>query len=112
MLKAVGDFVQLEVDRPYHAGEPIVVWCGPQPNSRLLLNYGFVDEDNPYDRLSVEASLETDDPLYQQKRIIVQRNNRLTVQTFQVLLPAFETTSLASRHCCLSFLPFLLNFKF
>jgi hypothetical protein len=26
MLKAVGDFVQLEVDRPYHAGEPIVVW--------------------------------------------------------------------------------------
>ncbi|KAH8965032.1 hypothetical protein BDL97_04G097000 [Sphagnum fallax] len=84
MLKAVGDFVQLEVDRPYHAGEPIVVWCGPQPNSRLLLNYGFVDEDNPYDRLSVEASLETDDPLYQQKRIIVQRNNRLTVQTFQI----------------------------
>ena len=26
MLKAVGDFVQLEVDRQYKAGEPIVVW--------------------------------------------------------------------------------------
>jgi hypothetical protein len=31
-----------------------------------------------------KASLETADPLYQQKRIIVQRNNRLTVQTFQI----------------------------
>lgn len=29
--------------------------CGPQPNSRLLLNYGFVDEDNPYDRLVIEV---------------------------------------------------------
>lgn len=29
--------------------------CGPQPNSRLLLNYGFVDEDNPHDRLTVEV---------------------------------------------------------
>lgn len=29
--------------------------CGPQPNSRLLLNYGFVDEDNPYDRIALEV---------------------------------------------------------
>lgn len=29
--------------------------CGPQPNSKLLINYGFVDEDNPYDRLVVEV---------------------------------------------------------
>lgn len=84
MLKAVGDNVQLEVDRAYKAGDPISVWCGPQPNSRLLLNYGFVDEDNPYDRLAVEASLDMEDPLYQQKRAIVQRNNRLTIQTFQI----------------------------
>ncbi|KAG0592877.1 hypothetical protein M758_1G278700 [Ceratodon purpureus] len=84
MLKAVGENVQLEVDRAYKAGDPISVWCGPQPNSRLLLNYGFVDEDNPYDRLAVEASLDMEDPLYQQKRAIVQKNNRLTIQTFQV----------------------------
>lgn len=30
--------------------------CGPQPNTRLLLNYGFVDEDNPYDKLFVKVS--------------------------------------------------------
>lgn len=29
--------------------------CGPQPNSKLLTNYGFVDEDNSNDRLTVEV---------------------------------------------------------
>ncbi|XP_057844324.2 fructose-bisphosphate aldolase-lysine N-methyltransferase, chloroplastic [Cryptomeria japonica] len=86
MLKAVGDFVQLEVDRPYKAGESIVVWCGPQPNERLLLNYGFVDEDNPYDRLVVQVSLDTRDPLYQDKRIIAQRNGKLSIQTFNIYI--------------------------
>lgn len=81
MLTAVDGAVQLVVDRPYKAGDPIVVWCvcdpncsfflilyfllfcvsfffsrcGPQPNAKLLLNYGFIDEDNPYDRIIVEV---------------------------------------------------------
>ncbi|KAF5179197.1 Rubisco methyltransferase family protein [Thalictrum thalictroides] len=84
MLTAVEGAVQLVVDRPYKAGDPIVVWCGPQPNSKLLLNYGFVDEDNPYDRVLVEASLNTEDPQYQDKRMVAQRNNKLSVQVFQV----------------------------
>lgn len=84
MLKAVDGHVQLEVDRPVKAGEQIYVWCGPQPNARLLLNYGFVDENNPYDRLTVEALLDRRDPLYQAKRAIVQRNEKLTIQTFQL----------------------------
>lgn len=29
--------------------------CGPQPNSKLLINYGFVDEENPYDRILLEV---------------------------------------------------------
>ncbi|KAG0454986.1 hypothetical protein HPP92_024278 [Vanilla planifolia] len=84
MLKADKDFVHLVVDRDYKAGEGIVVWCGPQPNSRLLLNYGFVDEDNPYDRLVIEASLNTEDPQYQEKRMVAQRNGKLSVQVFYV----------------------------
>lgn len=32
--------VTLAVDRSYSPGDPIVAWCGPQPNSRLLINYG------------------------------------------------------------------------
>ncbi|XP_074311262.1 uncharacterized protein LOC141647116 [Silene latifolia] len=84
MLTAVDGAVQLVVDRPYKAGEPISVWCGPQPNSKLLLNYGFVDEDNPYDRLVVEASLNVEDPQYQDKRMVAQRNGKLSVQSFLV----------------------------
>ena len=34
---------------------PLFQRCGPQPNAKLLLNYGFVDEDNPYDRIIVEV---------------------------------------------------------
>ncbi|XP_057482627.1 uncharacterized protein LOC130769349 [Actinidia eriantha] len=84
MLTAVDGAVQLVVDRPYKAGESIVVWCGPQPNSKLLLNYGFVDEDNTYDRIVVEAALNTEDPQYQDKRMVAQRNGKLSVQVFHV----------------------------
>ncbi|KAM2537317.1 hypothetical protein TB2_022896 [Malus domestica] len=84
MLTAIDGAVQLVVDRPYKAGESIAVWCGPQPNSKLLINYGFVDEDNSYDRLVVEAALNTEDPQYQDKRMVAQGNGKLSVQTFQV----------------------------
>ncbi|XP_021743235.1 histone-lysine N-methyltransferase setd3-like [Chenopodium quinoa] len=84
MLTAVDDAVHLVVDRPYKDGEPIVVWCGPQPNSKLLINYGFVDEDNPYDRIVVEAALSTEDPQYQEKRMVAQRNGKLSQQSFHV----------------------------
>ncbi|GAB2210992.1 hypothetical protein Droror1_Dr00016282 [Drosera rotundifolia] len=84
MLTAADGAVELVVDRPYETGEPIVVWCGPQPNSRLLLNYGYVDEDNPYNRITVQAALNAEDPQYQDKRMVVQRNGKLTIQPFQV----------------------------
>ncbi|GAA0157726.1 methyltransferase [Lithospermum erythrorhizon] len=84
MLTATDGAVQLVVDRPYTSGEPLVVWCGPQPNSKLLINYGFVDEDNSYDRLVVKAALNTEDPQYQDKRMAAQRNGKLSSQTFHV----------------------------
>ncbi|XP_062203746.1 uncharacterized protein LOC133905945 isoform X3 [Phragmites australis] len=86
MLTADGDSVRLVVDRPYKEGEPLIVWCGPQPNARLLLNYGFVDEDNPYDRIMIEASLNTEDPQYQEKRMVAQRNGKLAIQNFHVYI--------------------------
>ncbi|KAK4759871.1 hypothetical protein SAY87_023002 [Trapa incisa] len=84
MLTAVDGAVQLVVDREYKAGDTIAVWCGPQPNSKLLINYGFVDEDNAYDRLVVEVALSTDDPQYQDKRMVAQRNGKLSIQAFHV----------------------------
>ncbi|WCJ27501.1 Rubisco methyltransferase family protein [Euphorbia peplus] len=84
MLTAADDAVELVVDRAYKAGDPIVVWCGPQPNSKLLINYGFVDEDNRYDRIALEAALNTEDPQYQEKRLVAQRNGKLSKQKFHV----------------------------
>ncbi|RZC48256.1 hypothetical protein C5167_041210 [Papaver somniferum] len=88
MLTTVEGVVQLMVDRSYKVGEPILsaglsCRCGPQPNSKLLINYGFVDEDNSYDRILVEASLSTEDPQYHDKRMVAQRNRKLAVQVFQ-----------------------------
>lgn len=92
--------------------------CGPQPNSRLLLNYGFVDEENANDRLVVQvrpeslpmstilclcqccrvclvfhviqAALDTEDPQYQEKRMVAQRNGKLSIQAFQVRYQSLE----------------------
>jgi hypothetical protein len=50
----------------------VYAWCGPQPNSRLLLNYGIVDESNPYDKLQLTVTLPANDPLYKVKRGILQ----------------------------------------
>lgn len=47
--------VVLRTAGPVEAGQPVTAWCGPQPNSRLLLNYGLVDEHNPFDKLQVGA---------------------------------------------------------
>lgn len=52
----VTEEVVLTADRDYAPGEPVLAWCGPQPNGRLLLNYGLVDEHNPYDRLPLQGA--------------------------------------------------------
>lgn len=60
--------VELRVDREYAKGEPVNAWCGPQPNTRLLLNYGLVDENNQWDKLPITIILASTDPLFQLKR--------------------------------------------
>ncbi|KAE9608275.1 hypothetical protein Lal_00003431 [Lupinus albus] len=48
------------------------------------MNYGFVDEDNSYDCLIIEAALSTEDPQCQDKRMVAQRNGKLSIQVFHV----------------------------
>eukprot|EP00879_Flechtneria_rotunda_P026362 GHRR01028105.1.p1 GENE.GHRR01028105.1~~GHRR01028105.1.p1 ORF type:complete len:274 (+),score=85.18 GHRR01028105.1:1140-1961(+) len=79
--------VELVVDRDYQTGDPVYAWCGPQPNSRLLINYGIVDESNPYDKLQLTVTLPADDPLYKVKRGILQDENLSTMQTFDLTRP-------------------------
>ena len=66
------------------AGEPVFAWCGPQPNSRLLLNYGIVDEQNPNDKMTVTATIPSSDPLFPQKRYLLQQHNMSSQQDFQL----------------------------
>ncbi|KAG2424087.1 hypothetical protein HXX76_014763 [Chlamydomonas incerta] len=65
-------------------GSPVAAWCGPQPNSRLLLNYGIVDEHNPFDKLQFTFTLPSSDPLYQAKRAALNEAGLATQQTFDV----------------------------
>ena len=67
-----------------YAGEPVFAWCGPQPNSRLLLNYGIVDEQNPNDKMTVTATIPNSDPLFAQKRQLLQQHNMASQQNFQL----------------------------
>lgn len=76
--------VRLTVDRDYKEGEPVFAWCGPQPNSRLLLNYGIVDEQNPNDKMTITATIPNNDPLFPQKRYLLQQHNMSSQQSFQL----------------------------
>ena len=81
--------VQLAVDRDYEPGDQIVAWCGPQPNRRLLLNYGVVEDNNPYDKMAVTITIpNNNDDLFRLKRAIVSSEdlNLSTSQTFQLSL--------------------------
>lgn len=76
--------VQLIADRDYAAGERVFAWCGPQPNSRLLINYGIVNEHNPHDKLPITATIPNSDPLYQVKRRLLETAKLSTQQLFQL----------------------------
>lgn len=76
--------VQLAVDREYLPGQPVYAWCGPQPNSRLLINYGVVDPGNPYDKMPLTIIISSDDPHYRLKRSRLSELDLSTQQTFQI----------------------------
>lgn len=46
--------------------------------------YGIVDENNPYDKLQLTATLSSSDPLFRLKRNILAANQLSTMQTFDM----------------------------
>lgn len=74
----------MHAGRDYNPNEPVEVWSGPQPNIRLLLNYGFVDEENPHDKLTVRAELDSSDSLFRLKRSILASNNKPSLAEFDI----------------------------
>jgi hypothetical protein len=59
-------------DRPIETGEEIRLSYGNFPNEKLLLIYGFVLEQNPYDAVAIYAPFNPSDPLYVAKRRLLQ----------------------------------------
>lgn len=45
---------------------------------------GIVAEENPYDKLQLTATIGSSDPLFQQKRALLQRHNLATQQSFDI----------------------------
>jgi hypothetical protein len=139
--------VELKVDRPYVAGQPVLAWCGPQvrergcllfllslplppflsaaraltplfpspknaaenthtqqhkqhqrqqANRNLLVNYGFVDEDNPHDRMPLVATLDARDPLFKLKRAALAAAGLGTMQQFDLRPPPFSSLGLVA----------------
>lgn len=81
------DTVDLRVDRPYQPGQPVLAWCGPQANSKLLLNYGYVSLNNPADRMTVVATIDNADPLFKVKRSVLAAAGLGTMQPFDLRPP-------------------------
>ena len=104
--------VQLAVDRDYEPGEQVFAWCGPQPNRRLLLNYGVVDDNNPYDKMALNITIPNNhDDLFRLKRSMLSSDSLKlsTSQTFQLsaskpipeqLLPYLRLAFASSREEC------------
>jgi len=79
------DAVVLRSDREYTEGDPVSCWCGPQPNQRLLINYGIVDETNPFDCITITAKIPSEDPLFAQKKIALGKAGGMsTAMEFQL----------------------------
>jgi len=55
---------RIKAGQDYKAGEPVYISLGQKPNSQLLLNYGFVLDQNPYDTVMINMFLNEDDPFY------------------------------------------------
>ena len=54
-----GNTFEATTERPFAAGEEIVISYGDMPNDPLLLYYGFVEIDNEHDQYEVSSLLKS-----------------------------------------------------
>ncbi|KAL3675058.1 hypothetical protein R1sor_025006 [Riccia sorocarpa] len=84
--------VVLRVDRDYRVGEQVFVSYGAdRSNSDLLISYGFVDQSNPNDYLSIEVELLPTDRLMGFKQQILEQAGFDSPQTFPLFKDRFPT---------------------
>lgn len=71
-LGASSGALRLQTLRACVPGEQLTLSYGPLSNAKLLLFYGFMLDDNPYDVLPVSLALDEDDPLCDAKAARLQ----------------------------------------
>ncbi|KAK5073097.1 hypothetical protein LTR64_000494 [Lithohypha guttulata] len=57
------DFVGLQIDEDYTSGQEVFNNYGPLDNEALLMSYGFVLEDNPYEHVLISINAHPGTPL-------------------------------------------------
>ncbi|KAL2623620.1 hypothetical protein R1flu_003825 [Riccia fluitans] len=84
--------VVLRTDRDYRVGDQVFISYGAdRPNSDLLISYGFVDQSNPNDFLSIEVGLLETDRLMGLKQQILEQAGFDNPQTFPLFKDRFPT---------------------
>jgi len=68
--------VAVYADRPYKKFEQVFINYGEKGNADLLLLYGFALDRNPFDAVDISVGLSAEDPLYNQKKMYLDRAGR------------------------------------
>ena len=63
-------------DRTYKQFEQVFISYGDKGNSDLLLLYGFALERNPFNSVEISVGLSKEDPLYNQKKLYLDKSGR------------------------------------
>ncbi|KAJ1457598.1 hypothetical protein M885DRAFT_128075 [Pelagophyceae sp. CCMP2097] len=89
-----GHFQLFSTQKGYAAGREVVNSYGPNPNSKLLLDYGFAILDNPRERIRFTMTLDCNDDLCPRKRDVLRRADAAMFQAIELARGEFPTAAL------------------
>ena len=78
--------VTLRCEQNYAAGEQVLASYGQKTSGELLLSYGFVPEDNPFDSVQLTLALDKDDSLFQLKQRVLSHHGLRAAEAFPLKL--------------------------
>jgi len=82
-----GDNFEVVAAKDYNAGEQIFIHYGAKPNSFLLMNYGFLLDNNPLDHVPLDINLESTAWLHDIRQDILKRLNKDAFSLYLDFLP-------------------------
>eukprot|EP00891_Asterochloris_glomerata_P000471 jgi/Astpho2/471/fgenesh1_pg.00011_%23_55_t len=78
--------VTLRCEQNYAAGEQVLASYGQKTSGELLLSYGFVPQDNPFDSVQLTLALDKDDSLFQLKQRVLAHHGLKAAEAFPLKL--------------------------